>query len=238
MLSIDTLFIFNMNPSHNLRDKKPDLSPFLFHFTSGEDPFGNINSIIEERCLVCKRTIKDYLKAVCFTESPLTLSLQVFNYMNSLSKPRFSKYGIGFKRDVLIRDYAARPVIYGDEHEYNLLSDKLKWRFEYLDVSQYDFQWLREWRIKGDTFDFSNIPTDDIIIITPTTEDLERIVAFQEFDELDFEFDHGETFPSPIYKLSREWKGVSFEMVSSYTTDKELENDTDLQEIGETIHLQ
>lgn len=226
-----------MNPSHNLRDRKPDLSPFLFHFTSGEDPSRNINSIIEERRLVCKRNIKDYLKAVCFTESPLTLSLQVFNYMNSWPKPRFSKYGIGFKRDVLIRDYVARPVIYGDEHEYKLLPDELKWRFEPLDVSQHDFQWLREWRIKGDTFDFSNISTDDIIIITPTTEDLEKIVAFLEFDELDFEFDHGETFPYPIYKLSREWKGISFEMLSSYSTDRELERDTDLQKIGETIQM-
>ena len=107
-----------MNPSHNLRDRKPDLSPFLFHFTSGGDPFSTINSIIEERCLICERNVNDYLKAVCFTESPLTLSLQVFSYMNSWSKPRFSRYGIGFKRDVLIRDYLARPVIYGDEHEY------------------------------------------------------------------------------------------------------------------------
>ena len=224
-----------MNPSHNLRDRKPDLSPFLFHFTSGGDPFSTINSIIEERCLICERNVNDYLKAVCFTESPLTLSLQVFSYMNSWSKPRFSRYEIGFKRDVLIRDYLARPVIYGDEHEYKLLPDELKWRFERLDVIQHDFQWLREWRIKGDTFDFSNISTDDIIIIAPTTEDLEKIIAFQEFDELDFEFDHGKTFPYPIYKLSREWKGVSFEMLSSYSSDNELERVTDSQEIGETI---
>lgn len=226
-----------MNPSHNLRDRKPDLSPYLFHFTSGKDPFENIYSIIDERRLLCKRNIKDYLKAVCFTESPLTLSLQIFNYMNSWSKPRFSKYGIGFKRDILIRDFVARPVIYGDKHEYNLLPDELKWRFELLDVNQRDFQWLREWRIKGDTFDFSNISTDDIIIIAPTTEDLEKIVASQEFDELDFEFDHGKTFPYPIYKLSREWKGVSFEMLSSYSSDNELERVTDSQEIGETIQM-
>lgn len=224
-----------MNPSHNLRDRKPDLSPFLFHFTSGGDPFSNINSIIEERRLVCRRNVETYLKAVCFSESPLTLSLQVFNYMNEWPKPRFSKYGLGFKRDVLIRDCVARPVIYGDEHEYELLPNELKWRFERLDVSQHDFQWLREWRIKGDTFDFSNISTDDIIIIAPTTEDLEKIVAFQEFDELDFEFDHGKTFPYPIYKLSREWKGVSFEILSSYSSDNELERVTDSQEIGETI---
>ena len=226
-----------MNPSHNLRDRKPDLSPFLFHFTSGKDPFGNINSIIGERRLVCRRNVETYLKAVCFSESPLTLSLQVFNYMNKWPKPRFSKYGLGFKRDVLIRDCVARPVIYGDEHEYELLPNELKWRFERLDVSQRDFQWLREWRIKGDTFDFSNISTDDIIIITPTNEDLGRIVAFQEFDELDFEFDHGETFPCPIYKLSRGWKGISFEMLSFYSTDRELERDTDLQKIGETIQM-
>ncbi len=213
------------------------MSPFLFHFTSGEDPFGNINSIIDEQRLVCNSSAEDYLKAVCFTESPLTLSKQVFNYMNSWSKPRFSKYGIAFKRDVLIRDYLARPVIYGDEHEYKLLPDELKWRFELLDVNQHDFQWLREWRIKGEIFNFSNISTDDIIIITPTTEDLGKIVAFQEFDELDFEFDHGENFPYPIYKLSREWKGISFEMLSSYSTDRELERDTDLQKIGETIQM-
>ena len=142
-----------MNPSHNLRDRKPDLSPFLFHFTSGENPLDNIHSIINDKKLICKMDCEEYQKAICFTESPITLSSDVFNYMHLWSKPIFSKYGIAFKRDVLINDFRARPVIYGDNTEQEILPIELQWRFELLDVRRHDYQWLKEWRIKSEEFD-------------------------------------------------------------------------------------
>lgn len=224
-----------MNPSHNLRNVKPDLSPFLFHFTKGDNPFDNIITIIKEKQLICNMRGADSSKAVCFTESPLTLSGNLFNYMYSKARPLYSKYGIGFKRDVMIRDYGARPVIYGDSNEYKLLPEELKWRYVRLDVDKYDFQWQREWRTKGKVFDFTKLSIDDIIIVAPTKEDLEKIVAFQDFEELDFDYDHGECFPCPIYKLTRELKGISFEDLSVFYNDKELEKETDTQKIGETL---
>ena len=223
------------NPSKNLRDKKPDLSPFLFHFTSGDNAFDNIISIVNDKKLICKMNIEEYRKSICFTESPLSLSIAVFDYMYSYSTPCFSKYGIGFKRDVLVRSCGARPVIYGDGDEYNLLPKELKWRFEALDVEIRDWQWLREWRIKGKVFDFSQISLEDIIIIAPTKDDLKKIVAYSEFEEFDFDVDHGVCVPYPIYKLSREWKGISFEELSFINNDTELEKLTDLQEIGEKV---
>lgn len=224
-----------MNPSHNLRDRKPDLSPFLFHFTSGYNSIDNILSIITDKKMICKMDCDKDLKAVCFTESPITLSSDVFCYMNSWPKPIFSKYGIAFKRDVLIRDYNARPVIYGDTKEQEILPNEVQWRFLLLDVNRYDYQWLREWRIKGEVFDFSKLSINDYFIIAPTNDDLKRIISYQELDDIDFDYDHGVCYAYAIYKSTRELKGISFEELSHYSNDRELEIATDKQEIGEEI---
>ena len=40
-----------MNPSHNLREQKRDLSPYLFHFTKGPDCKERLESILSEECL-------------------------------------------------------------------------------------------------------------------------------------------------------------------------------------------
>ncbi len=224
-----------MNPSHNLRNRKPDLSPFLFHFTNGDNPFGNICSIINDKKMICKMDCEEYQKAICFTESPITLSSDVFTYMHLWSRPILSKYGIAFKRDVLIRDYNARPVIYGDRKELEILPNELQWRFLLLDVESYDYQWLREWRIKGKEFDFSHISVDDFIIIAPTKNDLKNLISYQEFDEIDFDYDHGECRAYAIYKSSRGLKGISFDDLGHYSSDRELEITTNKQEIGEEI---
>lgn len=224
-----------MNPSHNLRDRKPDLSPFLFHFTSGDNPLGNICSIINEKKLICKMECEEYQKAICFTESPITLSSDVFSYMHLWPKPIFSKYGIAFKRDVLINGFNARPVIYGDIKEQGILPIEFQWRFLLLDVKRYDYQWLREWRIKGIEFDFSNISEDDYIIIAPTKDELKKLISYPEFDDIDFDYDHGVSHAYAIYKSSRHLKGISFDELGNYGNDRELEITTDRQEIGEEI---
>ena len=78
------------NPSHNLRERKKDLSPYLFHFTKGSDCKERLESILSEECL------KSKLGYICFTESPLTCSHELFKYMESWKEPMYSRYGIGF----------------------------------------------------------------------------------------------------------------------------------------------
>ena len=208
------------NPSDNIRIRKPDLSPYLFHFTNNDDPIGRIRSILSERCL--KSNDLDY---ICFTDSPLSQSIEQFKYMYSFypyREPMYSKFGIGFNRDLLIKKYNARPVIYADMDEYKLLDESLKWRFEKLDVETHDYTWLREWRIKGNRFDFSEISIEDIIVVAPTKEDLEQLVMGQELEYLDFDFEDGMCYPYPIYCLARLWKGITLEDANSCKNDYEV----------------
>lgn len=208
------------NPSDNIRIRKPDLSPYLFHFTSSDNPVGRMHSILSEKCL--KSNDLDY---ICFTDSPLSQSIEQFKYMYSFypyREPMYSKFGIGFNRDLLIKKYNARPVIYADMDKYKLLDELLKWRFERLDVETHDYTWLREWRINGNCFDFSEISIEDVIVIAPTKEDLEQIVMGQELECLDFDFEDGRCYPYPIYRLARVWRGITLEDANLCKNDFEI----------------
>lgn len=59
-------------------------------------------------------------------------------------KPMLGKFGIGFKRDMLIEDYGARPVIYCDFLDKFDIGEDSNWLYEELDIQKHDFQWLRE----------------------------------------------------------------------------------------------
>lgn len=217
------------NPSENLRMRKPDLSPYLFHFTSSDAPIDRMINILSEKCLKTDR--HDY---ICFTESPLSHSMEQFNYMYSFypwKEPIYSKYGIGFNRDMLIRKYNARPVIYGDMEEYNLLESSLRWRFEKLDTEIHDYTWLREWRIKGNRFEFSKVSLNDIVVIAPTKKDLAQIVLEDELDELDFDFEDGMCYPYPIYRLAKGWKCITIEEANSYPNDYKVKEIVDKQQL-------
>lgn len=99
------------NPSNTLRRLKPDLTPYLFHFTGGPNPAENMKSILSQKKLVSE---KGY---ICFTDSPLTMLGEQLKYMDRFPRPMYSQYGIGIVRDVLIKDLGCRPVIYGGEDE-------------------------------------------------------------------------------------------------------------------------
>ena len=157
------------------RSVKPDQSPYLFHFTKGtsEEAKNAMNSIIEQKKLISKST--DY---VCFTATPITAMHRFFKTtVNRTGLPMYQPFGIGFARDILVRDFGARNVIYCDVEELRLIDDDFKWRTEPLIVNSYDFEYLREWRIKGKEFDFSGFPQDQIIIIAPYLDDLNDLVS-------------------------------------------------------------
>lgn len=218
------------NPSNKLRVTRPDLTPFVFHFTSGKDPEANMKSILSQRKLLSTRSY------ICFTESPLTMLGEQFRYMAQFSNPMYSQYGIGFKRDTLIQNYSCRPVIYGDDNEYNLIDESLRWRYEKLDVSGHDFTWLREWRIKGNEFDFSQLNQDEIIVIAPTDVDLQKIVEKEDFD-VEFDYDHStrQSIPYLVHTIRRKWKGVPLSKAGSFKDDNEMEQSLANQFIGEEI---
>ena len=218
------------NPSHNLRERKKDLSPYLFHFTKGSDCKERLESILSEECL------KSKLGYICFTESPLTCSHELFKYMESWKEPMYSRYGIGFKRDILIDHFRARPVIYGDDKDFAMLGNGLNWRYELLDVHKHDYTWLREWRIEGNVFHFSSISKEDIIVVAPTEDEIDDVVSSLEID-VDFNYEHENRMANPylLCRKTREWIGISFNETTKYDNDNTIELITFLQDIGEEL---
>lgn len=195
------------------RSVKPDQSPYLFHFTKGtsEEAKNAMNSIIEQKKLISKST--DY---VCFTATPITAMHRFFKTtVNRTGLPMYQPFGIGFARD-----FGARNVIYCDVEELRLIDDDFKWRTEPLIVNSYDFEYLREWRIKGKEFDFSGFPQDQIIIIAPYLDDLNDLVSGHDlvfkpivnYVNGDIEPDWDEVFP-------RIYKGLSLNAIESGCTD-------------------
>lgn len=168
------------NPSDKIRRKRKDLSPYLFHFTqdtANGDAFSNLSCILNEQKL---RSSRGY---ICFTDTPITEMIPLLDYRKLMSKPILSKYGIGFNRDLLIKDYGARPVIYGDNDELKLIPDIFRWRSLVLDVERYDYSWLREWRIKGE-LDFSSIDPNEIVVIAPDTEEVKSLICDYKVNEV------------------------------------------------------
>lgn len=210
-----------MNPSENLVKNRNDLSPYLFHFTKGEDAYNKLESILNQLKLISNT--HDY---ICFTETPITHFKENLLYMNSFYKPMLSFYRIGFKRDLLIKDFGAKSVIYGDKiDEENLKKIDMDWRFEELNVLTHDFTWLREWRIRH-YFDFSSISPEDIIIIAKTDDEVRNLCSLQELEDIDYEYEPeiGECSIWPMFSNIRGWKGLSIEQVGRFVSDKEVDS--------------
>ena len=192
-----------------------DQSPYLFHFINGHDlsPHETLRKILEEKQLVSS---KGY---ICFSASPLTAITKFFEVkVNSTGKPMYQPWGLGFSRDILVRDFGARNVIYTDGTEE--IPDHLEWRTQKLDVDSYDFEYLREWRIKNGKFDFSGFPRGDMIVIAHDYNCLNDLVV-----RFDMEFtpfvnhytgDIEEDW-SEVWK--REWKGISVDKLGEDILD-------------------
>ena len=192
-----------------------DQSPYLFHFINGYDPSPHetLRKILEEKQLVSS---KGY---ICFSASPLTAITKFFEVtVKSTGKPMYQPWGLGFSRNILVRNFGARNVIYTDGTEG--IPDHLKWRTQKLDVDSYDFEYLREWRINKGKFDFSEFPKSDIIVIAPNRDALNDLVV-----RFDMEFTgivnyytgDVEEDRSEVWK--REWKGISVDKLGEDILD-------------------
>lgn len=209
------------NPSENIRKKRKDLSPFLFHFTNYEA----LCSIINEECIKSKRGYQ------CFTEAPLTSMIELLDYMASFSKPILDKYAIGFSRDILNSKYSAQPVILGSKSDLQKIDNSFNWRKQVLDTERYDFEWLREWRIKGD-FNFTAIEKENIIIVSKNEVNLDSLLY--DYKVLDVCLDADNKFLDADIEKKRVYRGISFDTIQKkgITNDHELKDTLNQQELG------
>ena len=223
--------------SDKFRTKKLDQSPYLFHFASGtvEEAKAILKSILEEKRL--RSNTKDY---ICFTASPITQVGDFFQTkINRTGQPMYQPYGIGFSRDILIRTFGAKNVVYGDSVDEALMTQiGMDWRFLKLDVDNYDFEYLREWRIKGSVFDFSSFPKEHIIVIAPTEDSLLDFVT-HEYCVLSWDIDEqtGQKFDDWVEQWDRAWKGVSLEQIMNQNllNDYQVSGCTANQIIGDDM---
>lgn len=182
-----------MAQSDKFKRVKLDITPYLFHFTKGENAKETLETILHEERL-CSSS-HDF---ICFTASPLTSLFEFFNTkVSRTGLPMYQPFGIGFSRNVMYQHFGARNVIYGSQEELNMIKTKcpeIAWRCEELDVERHDFEYLREWRVKGNEFKFDKIDKNALVIIADTKEHLIELVEGWDYD-IDFEdFEPGECY--------------------------------------------
>lgn len=216
-----------------------DQSPFLFHFIKGEDdnPHETLRKILNEQRLISSS------KKICFSASPLTSITKFFETkVNRTGKPLYHPYGIAFSRDLLVRDFGARNVIYLNREERNWYDENIKsefwnWRIETLEVDSYDFEYLREWRINGAEFDFSKFPQSDILVIAPDKNCLnDLIVRFDMKFTPIVDYINGDIEPDWEEEFSRNWKGIAVDKIrDAHFDDYAVLAATKVQKIGENM---
>ncbi len=209
-----------------------DQSPYLFHFINGHDtsPCDTLQKILEEQRLISS---KGY---ICFSASPITAIVKFFNTPTQRTgRPMYLPWGLGFSRDILVRDFGARNVIYTDGSEN--IPEYLAWRTDVLNVDSYDFEYLREWRIKSETFDFTTFPKNEMIVVAPDQNSLNYLVV-----KFDMKFTpyvncyNGDIEGDWTEEFTRGWKGISVEKLGvDYLDDYAVSGATISQILGEDM---
>jgi len=144
--------------------KGRDVSPYLFHFVKGTNPFQVLEQILKDNALK-----SDKHNFISYTESPLRVMNDILDYFQKFRdkpgcRPMYEKYGIGINKKLMYDKYGARPVIYGTVEDKDHIDSSLHWRYEHLDFLKWDFSWQREWRTKGNYFELPEDDEDAVII--------------------------------------------------------------------------
>lgn len=225
-----------MAQSDKFKRVKPDITPYLFHFTKGENAKETLKTILYEERL-CSSS-HDF---ICFTASPLTSLFEFFNTkVSRTGLPMYQPFGIGFSRNVMYQHFGARNVIYGSQEELNMIKSKcpeIAWRCEELEVECHDFEYLREWRVKGNEFKFDKIDKNELVIIADTKEHLQEMVEGWDYDIEFEEFEPGECFPTIRERKTgkRAFKGICLNQAKEMANDYEISGKTSSQIIDECL---
>ncbi|MGH7168883.1 MAG: hypothetical protein ACRELG_01210 [Gemmataceae bacterium] len=148
-----------------------DLSASVTHWTKVQGDlraFDVLRKILRERQIVASNSEEGYIKAgqraVCFSETPVTVMMRLFRQAECDRKTRmflkWKPYGLSFLKVVLYQEYGGRPVLYLSQEEYHRLviatgwEAETAWRVVNFDYTSWDaavdFTHEREWRTPGD----------------------------------------------------------------------------------------
>lgn len=164
-----------------------DHCKYLIHYTRGdnaESAYQNLIKIIEEKALKCGNGfIKGGEYCICFTETPKEC-LTISNFLNSDYFKRYSPFGVMFSKEY-IYSIGGRPVIYGNDQDFEKLDKELRFRFVKFDLlsdPKIDFTWEREWRLNNQEL---NLDINQASIILPDNSWVERLKSEHYKKEVD-----------------------------------------------------
>jgi hypothetical protein len=192
-----------MSSTVKIKESRPDLSDYLFHFTKNANAFETLQQIISDG------QIKDINKngVICFTEAPIYHMVEMFAFFNQYPNPMLAPYGIGIPLNKLFIE-GARPVIYGPRKEITLLDETIHWRYEPLENGR-DFAWLREWRLPHQVY---GLEQDEIIVITNTEDEVNEYFHNIEV-HIDGDWADGDWWDQSYVSNDRKYKTLSLESI-------------------------
>ncbi len=192
----------------NILKSREDISDYVFHFTKKADAKDILTQILADGA------IKDISGNgyICFSESPITMLPAMFKIFEQYHDPMYAPYGVGVKKELLYQ-LGGRPVIYDDLSGIQKLPDDMKWRGVVYKPNEYDYSWLREWRIKTSQV---LINEDNAIVIAKDEEELFNLTY--DLGDIDFDGDvedNGSVFLGFAEgKFTRKYKGVSLDEIN------------------------
>lgn len=111
---------------------------------------------------------------ISWSSHPPDELFEMRKWNRTLARWTVEPYGIAVRRDIL-RSFAAKPAIYGDEQVYSRLAEPERYRFQ-LSRSGGSASWRheREWRVRGG-LELSKIKPDGGFVFVPTEEEKEEL---------------------------------------------------------------
>lgn len=192
----------------NILKSREDISDYVFHFTKKAHAKDILTQILADGA------IKDISGNgyICFSESPITMLPAMFKIFEQYHDPMYAPYGVGVKKELLYQ-LGGRPVIYDDLSGIQKLPDDMKWRGVVYKPNEYDYSWLREWRIKTSQV---LINEDNAIVIAKDEEELFNLTY--DLGDIDFDGDvedNGSVFLGFAEgRFTRKYKGVSLDEIN------------------------
>ena len=192
----------------NILKSREDISDFVFHFTKKAEAKDTLSKILSDGAIIDVNG-NGY---ICFSESPITMLPSMFEIFEQYRDPTYAPYGIGIKKELLYQ-LGGRPVIYDDKDGIEKLPAELKWRGVEYKPNEYDYSWLREWRVQASRVEINE---DNAIVIAKEKEELFDLTYELDDIDLDGDVEEGKTefvgFAEGRYR--RRYKGISIEEIN------------------------
>lgn len=144
----------------------------LFESNAGADhsAFAALRRIVQQRRLIASdRTIRGEHRVVSLTARALADLPSLHQFRSHRTRWDFEPFGICIRRDWL-RNRGARPAIYGDNANWQAMSETDRPFFQLAgEDSVIDWSVEQEWRHVGD-LDLTALPADDAFLFVPNFE--------------------------------------------------------------------